>query len=105
MREAPSLVLAGRLEAEGAEVTAWDPIADGRAHLNGAFIAGSALEALDGADAAVLVTEWPELRELDWSEAARRMRNALLVDGRNMLDAQTMRAHGFEYEGIGREVQ
>ena len=104
MREAPSLVLAGRLEAEGAEVTAWDPVADGKAHLDGAFIAGSALEALDGADAAVLVTEWPELRELDWAEAATRMRNALLVDGRNMLDPQEMREHGFEYEGIGRAV-
>jgi UDPglucose 6-dehydrogenase len=102
MREAPSLVLAGRLQAEGAEVSAWDPVADGKVHLNGAFIAGSALEALEGADGAVLVTEWPELRELDWAEASRRMRNPLLVDGRNLLDPETMRKHGFEYEGIGR---
>ena len=105
MREAPSLVLAERLRAEGAEVTAWDPIADGTAHLNGAFIAGSALEALEGADAAVLVTEWPELRELDWGEAGKRMRNRLLVDGRNMLDSEDLRRHGFAYEGIGRAVE
>ena len=105
MREAPSLVLAGRLQAEGAEVTAWDPIADGNAHLNGALIAGSALEALTDADAAVLVTEWPELRELDWAQAGARMRNRLLVDGRNMLDPAELRRHGFEYEGIGRGVE
>ena len=103
MREAPSLVLAGRLQAEGAEVSAWDPIADG-GDLDGVTIASSALEALDGADAAVLVTEWPELRDLDWAEAGARMRNRLLVDGRNMLDPGTLRALGFEYEGIGRAV-
>ncbi|OFW50579.1 MAG: nucleotide sugar dehydrogenase, partial [Actinobacteria bacterium RBG_16_67_10] len=65
MREAPSLVLAGRLLSEGAEVRAWDPIADGAVHLHGVEIAESVFEALDGADAAVVVTEWPELRELD----------------------------------------
>ena len=104
MREAPSLVLAGRLLAEGAEVRAWDPIADGRMHLHGAVIADSALEALDGADAAVVVTEWPELRELDWAEAGARMRNRLVVDGRNLLDPAELRALGFAYEGIGRPV-
>jgi len=102
MREAPSLVLAGRLQAEGAEVSAWDPVADGKVHLDGVDVARTALDALDGAHAAVLVTEWPELRELDWAEAGRRMSNRLLVDGRNMLDPATMRRHGFEYEGIGR---
>jgi UDPglucose 6-dehydrogenase len=104
MREAPSLVLAGRLLAEGADVRAWDPIADGRAHLHGAVIADSAFEALDGADAAVVVTEWPELRELDWAEAGARMRNRLVVDGRNLLDSAKLRALGFAYEGIGRPV-
>jgi UDPglucose 6-dehydrogenase len=104
MREAPSLVLAGRLLAEGAHVSAWDPVADGRLHLDGVDIAASALEALDGADAAVLVTEWPELRQLDWAEAGARMRMRVLIDGRNMLDADAMRAAGFEYEGIGRAV-
>ena len=105
MREAPSLVLAGRLLAEGAEVRAWDPVADGSLHLHGVEIADSALEALDGADAVVLVTEWPELRELDWAEAGARMRNRLIVDGRNMLDPTELRALGFAYEGIGRAVE
>jgi UDPglucose 6-dehydrogenase len=102
MREAPSLVLAGRLLSEGAEVTAWDPIADGRAHLHGVEIASSALDALDGADGAVVVTEWPELRELDWAAAGERMRRKVVVDGRNLLDPDEMRALGFAYEGIGR---
>src|ERR671914_140466 len=73
-REAPSLVLASRLQAEGAELSAWDPVADGNAHLDGVRVARSPLEALDGADAAVVVTEWPELRELDWTDAGKRMR-------------------------------
>jgi UDPglucose 6-dehydrogenase len=102
MREAPSLVLAGRLLAEGAQVSAWDPVVDADMHLHGAEVASSALDALDGADAAVLVTEWPELRELDWAAAGKRMRTKLIVDGRNMLDPAELRALGFEYEGIGR---
>jgi UDPglucose 6-dehydrogenase len=101
MREAPSLVLAGRLFAEGADVTAWDPIANGNG-VHGVEQLGSVEEALDGADAAVLVTEWPQLAELDWRAAAARMRNALLIDGRNMLDPDAMREAGWAYEGIGR---
>jgi UDPglucose 6-dehydrogenase len=104
MREAPSLVLAGRLLSEGAEVIAWDPVADGAAHLHGVEIAADALEALDGADAAVVVTEWPEVSELDWAEAAGRMRGNVVVDGRNVLDPDKLRALGFVYEGIGRPV-
>jgi UDPglucose 6-dehydrogenase len=102
MREAPSLVLAGRLLAEGAHVSAWDPVADGAVHLDDVEIAESALAALEDADAAVLVTEWPEVREVDWEEAGRRMRGKVLVDGRNMLDPAALRALGFAYEGIGR---
>jgi UDPglucose 6-dehydrogenase len=104
MREAPSLVLAGRLLSEGAEVVAWDPVADGAAHLHGAEIAASALEALEGADAAVVVTEWPEVSELDWAQAAGRMRGNVVVDGRNVLDPDKLRTLGFVYEGIGRPV-
>lgn len=105
MREAPSLVLAGRLIAEGAHVSAWDPVADGAAHLDGVRIADTALEALEGADAAIVVTEWPEIAELDWGEAARRMARPVVVDGRNLLDPAAMRSAGFEYEGIGRPAR
>jgi UDPglucose 6-dehydrogenase len=104
MRDAASLVLASRLEGEGANVVAYDPVAAEKAHglLPSVELADSAMEALDGADAAVLVTEWPEFAKLDWAAAAERMARPLLVDGRNFLDPQTLRAAGFEYEGIGR---
>ena len=104
-REATSLVLAGRLQGEGAHVRAYDPVAGEHAKglLGGATIADSALEAVDGADAAVVVTEWPEFRELDWKgEVARRMRTPLVVDGRNFLDREALSRAGFTYEGIGR---
>jgi UDPglucose 6-dehydrogenase len=61
----------------------------------------SAEEALEGADAAVLVTEWPQFAELDWEALRDRMANALVVDGRNFLDARRLRDAGFAYEGIG----
>jgi UDPglucose 6-dehydrogenase len=104
MREASSLVLAARLQGEGAEVVAYDPVASAVAGdlLTGVELSGSALEALAGADAAVIVTEWPEFADLDWREAAARMAQPLLIDGRNFLDPDALRAAGFEYEGIGR---
>jgi UDPglucose 6-dehydrogenase len=107
MREASSLVLAPRLQGEGAEVVAYDPVAMEAARdlLDGVELRGSALEALEGADAAVLVTEWPEFAELDWAEAARRMARPLLIDGRNFLDGEKLVSAGFEYEGIGRAPQ
>ena len=105
IREATSLVLAGRLAGEGANVRAYDPVAGAKAEdmLAGARIADSAFEAVDGADAVVLVTEWPEFRELDWTgEVKRRMRVPLVVDGRNFLDREALVEAGFTYEGIGR---
>jgi UDPglucose 6-dehydrogenase len=106
MRDAASLVLAARLEGEGAEVAAYDPVAEERARalLPTVELRGSAMEALDGADAAVLVTEWPEFAALDWGEAAGRMARPLLVDGRNFLDPSALKAAGFEYEGIGQSA-
>jgi UDPglucose 6-dehydrogenase len=106
MREASSLVLAARLQGEGAEVVAYDPVAAERAAelLGSVEMATSAMEALEGADAAVLVTEWTEFAELDWAAAAGRMTRPLIVDGRNYLDPDALLAAGFEYEGIGRTV-
>jgi UDPglucose 6-dehydrogenase len=104
LREASSLVLAARLQGEGASVAAFDPVAMERAGelLPGVEMADSAMDALQGADAAVLVTEWPEFRELDWSEVAKRMSNPVLVDGRNFLDPSAIRDAGIAYEAIGR---
>ena len=104
MRDAASLVLAARLEGEGVKVRGYDPVAEGPASklLPNVEMSGSAMEALDGADAAVLVTEWPEFAELDWEAAAERMARPLIIDGRNFLDVDRLRAAGFRYEGIGR---
>jgi UDPglucose 6-dehydrogenase len=106
MREASSLILAARLEGEGAQVVAYDPFARERARelLGPVTLAESAVEALEGAEAAVLVTEWPEFAELDWADAAKRMARPLIVDGRNFLDSEALRSAGFVYEGIGRAV-
>ena len=105
IREATSLVLSGRLQGEGANVRVYDPVAARAADgmLGGARICESALEAIEGADAAVLVTEWPEFGELDWTgEVKGRMRVPLVVDGRNFLDREALVEAGFTYEGIGR---
>ncbi|HTU14814.1 MAG TPA: UDP-glucose/GDP-mannose dehydrogenase family protein [Solirubrobacterales bacterium] len=104
MREASSLVLSARLRGEGAEVVAFDPVAmdNARSLLPGVEMKETALAALENADAAVLVTEWSEFRELDWDGAAARMRRPLIIDGRNFLDADKLHESGFTYEGIGR---
>ena len=102
IREATSLVLTGRLQSEGAHVRVYDPVADARGLLGGATIAGSAADAIAGADAVVLVTEWPEFRDLDWEAARDSMRRPLVVDGRNFLDGDLLKTAGFTYEGVGR---
>jgi UDPglucose 6-dehydrogenase len=102
VREASSLVLASRLIAEGADVRAYDPVVKDLSTLRGMEMRPSAFEALQDADAAVLVTEWPELVELDWAAGKSLMRGHLVIDGRNALDHVAMRSLGFEIEGIGR---
>ncbi len=102
LRDAPSIVLASRLIAEGADVRAWDPVADAEQLLRGVTLCDSVMDAVRGADAAVIVTEWAELRSFPSLETRSAMRNPLIVDGRNVLDAEAARALGFAYEGIGR---
>ena len=102
MREAPSIVLASRLLAEGAEVRAWDPVADGTKLPKGVDVVGSVLEAVRDAHAAVIVTEWAELRDLASPEVRTAMARPLIIDGRNLLDPEATRRAGFAYEGIGR---
>jgi UDPglucose 6-dehydrogenase len=102
LREAPSLVLASRLLAEGAEVRAWDPVADARRLLQGVTFCDSVLDAVTGSDAAVIVTEWDDLRTLASPEVRDAMRRPVIIDGRNLLDPEAARAAGFAYEGIGR---
>ncbi|HXN39447.1 MAG TPA: UDP-glucose/GDP-mannose dehydrogenase family protein [Solirubrobacteraceae bacterium] len=104
MREASSLVLSARLHADGALVSAYDPVAEeqARALVSGITFADSALAAVRDADAVVLVTEWRELVQLDWRAVAAAMSGNLLIDGRNALDGETVQAAGLVYEGIGR---
>ena len=104
MREASSLVLSARLNADGATVTACDPVAEEQARklVSGIAFADSPLQAVRDADAVVLVTEWPEFIELDWQAVAQAMRGTLVIDGRNALDPQAIRGAGLTYEGIGR---
>jgi UDPglucose 6-dehydrogenase len=104
MREASSLVLSARLQAAGAKVRAYDPVAEAEARklLQGVDFVSSAEAAVEGADAVVLVTEWPEFRELDLGAVAESMRGTLLIDGRNFLDPDAATTAGLIYEGVGR---
>jgi len=101
MREAPSRVIAYRLLSEGAEVRAWDPVAN-PTDLPGIELCDTVLDAVRDADAAVVVTEWPELASLPSQEVRDAMRQPVIVDGRNLLDPDAAHAAGFVYEGIGR---
>ena len=104
MRGASSIVLAGRLLAEGADVRAYDPVAEAAARelMPNLSYCDSALDAANDADAVILVTEWPEFIELDWERMAGAMRGRLVIDGRNALDPGVVLAAGLSYEGIGR---
>jgi UDPglucose 6-dehydrogenase len=107
MREASSLVLAARLVYEGAVVRGWDPASldEARTLMHGVELHESLIESLEGADAAVVVTEWDEVREFPYERARAAMREAILIDGRNVLDPAEARSHGFRYESIGRPTR
>jgi len=104
MREASSLVLSARLQAAGAKVSAYDPIAEDEARelIQGVRFAEGAMDAVTGADAVVLVTEWAEFSELDWAAVADAMAGTVVIDGRNALDPDAVTDAGLTYEGVGR---
>lgn len=104
MRDAPALGIAARLAELGATVRAYDPQAMEAALRSGiqAELCADPYAAVQDADAVVLVTEWPEFHDLDWSRLRALMRRALVVDGRNALDRSILLWHDFEYCGIGR---
>jgi UDPglucose 6-dehydrogenase len=101
MREAPSRVIAYRLLSEGAEVHAWDPVAHPE-DLRGIDLFDTIAETVRDVDAAVVVTEWPELHSMLTAEIRDSMARPVIIDGRNLLDPVAARAAGFVYEGIGR---
>jgi len=104
MRDAPSLLIVPMLQERGAMVRAFDP--QGRKHgealLPGVVWCESAIEAVNGADILVVVTEWNEFRALDLKQAKKTMRGNVLVDLRNVFPAELARDAGFRYVGIGR---
>jgi UDPglucose 6-dehydrogenase len=111
LREAPSKVIIGELLAAGARVRAYDPVAmeNARAEFDPAWFRAGGLElaptrydAVDGADALALVTEWKVFRAPDLGELARRMKGRAIFDGRNQYAPDKLRKAGFDYHGVGR---
>jgi len=107
MREAPSRVIIGELLSRGALVQAYDPIAIAEARrvlgvAPGLAFADSAMDALQGADALVIVTEWKEFRSPDFGRIKSTLRHPVVFDGRNMFAPASVEAAGIEYHAIGR---
>ena len=105
IRQAPALTLIEKFLGAGAKVRAFDPEAmdNARRELKDTVeLVEHQYDALNGADALVIVTEWSQFRQLDWDEVTSRMRGRLLFDGRNVLSPEGCEAAGFEYYGIGR---
>jgi UDPglucose 6-dehydrogenase len=104
MREAPSIPLIEGLQAKGASVAAYDPVATEQAEgaLSGVDFVDDPYVAAEGADAVVIVTEWDEFRALDLDVLAERMRGKTLVDLRNVWDPHEAERAGLDYFGVGR---
>ena len=108
MREAPSLVVIEELLKAGATVRAFDPVAmeETRRRIGDsiAYCAGKR-EAVEGADALVLMTEWKQFRLIDWAQIKQRMKGRVVVDGRNVYDETELKEHGFAYYRIGKKTE
>lgn len=106
LRDAPSLAIAAQLNKMGAQVRAYDPVSIETCKRQHPELqieyCESVEEAARGADALVLVTEWPEFREVNWFEIAGAMRKPVFVDGRNYVPEAILTSAGFRYRGIGR---
>lgn len=107
MREAPSLAIIDQLLHMGAEVCAYDPVAMGKAQQTlgerrGLFFAASANDALNDANAVIIVTEWKEFRSPDFAHMVQVLRKPIIFDGRNLFEPADMRSLGIEYHAIGR---
>jgi len=105
MREAPSLVLIDKLLQSGAEVRVYDPVAmpECRRRLaDRVFYAHDMYDAVDGADAVVLLTEWKQFRVPAWGAVRRAMRCPVVIDGRNIFDKEEVTSEGFLYKAIGK---
>ncbi len=107
MREAPATVIIRALIAAGAKVRAFDPVAMNEAkrilgNLEGFILCSDEYEALKGADAMLLITEWRQFRYPDFKRIKAELKEAVIFDGRNQYDPKALRELGFTYYGIGR---
>jgi UDPglucose 6-dehydrogenase len=105
MREAPSVVIINSLLRAGAEVRAHDPVALGEAYKifkDRVFLAADSYEALKGADALAIVTEWNEFKTPDFTRMKKLLRTPVIFDGRNIYNQDELRKLGFSYYGMGR---
>lgn len=104
LRDAPSLVIINQLLDMGAKIKAWDPLGiEGTKKIYPSVkYFEDIYEALKGADAAILVTEWDEIKNLDLGKVKRLMKKLIIIDGRNVLDKKQAKNLGFDYSGIGR---
>lgn len=107
IRFAPSIELIRRLIHEGAEIRAYDPEAMEKTKplLPAIHYCKTAYQVADDADAVMIVTEWAQFRDLDWRGIEKAMARPLILDGRNLLDGEQMRALGFEYQGTGKPFE
>ncbi|MCI7540383.1 MAG: UDP-glucose/GDP-mannose dehydrogenase family protein [Veillonellaceae bacterium] len=111
MRQSTAITVIGELTRRGAKVQAYDPKAEREAqecYLKGndnVIYCKSKYDALDGADAMLLITEWKEFRSPDFLEMGKRMRSKVIIDGRNQYTAAAMQRYGFEYEQIGVKLE
>ncbi|MGE0405405.1 MAG: UDP-glucose/GDP-mannose dehydrogenase family protein [Candidatus Korobacteraceae bacterium] len=106
VRESPAIAIVKLLHREGCEIQAYDPAAMERARevlpTTGVSFADSPYEAAQGADALLVLTEWPEFAALDWAQLRNALAYPIILDGRNLLDPATMAAYGFIYHSVGR---
>lgn len=104
IRFAPSIELIKNLQQEGVQISAYDPQAMEKIaeRLPELHCAADAYDTARGADALLIVTEWPEFRDLDWKRIHQSMARPLVLDGRNLLSSKEMAALGFEYQSVGR---
>jgi UDPglucose 6-dehydrogenase len=106
MRDAPSIDLIPFMQKEGANVVAYDPVASENAKkvITNLNVAESVYEAIEKADAIVILTDWNEFKELDLEKVAQVVNQKIIIDGRNIFDLETMEKHGFYYASIGRKL-
>src|SRR3990170_6962007 len=105
MREAPSIEIIKLLQAKGAKIRAFDPVASSNAGhvLSEVTYSKSPIEAAEGVHAVLLLTEWNEFKQLDLREIKKVMKSPFIFDGRNIYDPAAVKAMGFVYKGVGRE--